>query len=161
MKMWKIAICLVVLPMISLVGISGNIFSIDWLGEVGGNASVPYQELIQTAVIKQVNIGSYYCINNSVAIETTDLNSISAKPLFYYNNASNKDLTFKLNSSASIGVGLNDVCTVFVMSSEGNLFELTNGAQQSDERPANETEYYLCIKYLKQEGRCKTTIEVS
>jgi hypothetical protein len=159
MKIWKIAICLMVLPMISLVGISGNIFSIDWLGEVGGNASVPYQELIQTAVIKQVNIGSYYCINNSVAIETTDLNSISAEPLVYYNNASNKDLTFYLNNSASIG--LNDVCMVVIVPSEGNMVELTPNIEKSFGKPANETEYYLCIKYLKQEGRCKTTIEVS
>jgi hypothetical protein len=158
MKIWKVALWLCVIPMLSMVGTSW-VFSLDFWANASGNATVPNQDFVQTAVINQVNLGSYYCINDSVAIETADLNSISAEPLVYYNNASNKDLTFYLNSSASIG--LNDVCEVFIKPSEGLTAKLTPDILQNYGRPANETEYYLCIKYLKQEGRCKTTIEVS
>ena len=82
MKVWKIALWLCVIPMLSMVGTSW-VFSLDFWANASGNATVPNQDFVQTAVINQVNLGSYYCINDSVAIETADLNSISAEPLVY------------------------------------------------------------------------------
>lgn len=158
MKIWKVALWLCVIPMLSLVGTSW-VFTLDFWANASGNATVPNQEFIQTAVINQVNLNKWYCINNSVAVES-DVNDLGdVEPLVYYNNASNKDLTFYLNSSASIG--LNDVCEVFIMPSEGITAKLTPDILQNFGRPTNATEYYLCIKYLKQEGRCKTTVMVS
>lgn len=158
MKIWKIAIWLCVIPMLSMVGTS-VIYTIDWWANASGNVSVPNQDFVQTAVIKQVDLNKWYCLNNSVAVES-DVNDLGdVEPLLYYNNASNKDLTFYLNSSASIG--LNDVCEVFIMPSEGQTAKLTPDILQNFGKPANETEYYLCVKYLKQEGRCKTTVVVS
>lgn len=158
MQIWKIGICLMVLPMLSMVGTSW-VFSFDWWANASGNATVPNQEFIQTAVINTVNLNKWYCINNSVAVES-DVNDLGdVQPIVYYNNASNHDLTFYLNSSASIG--LNDVCEVFIMPSEGQTAKLTPDILQNYGQPANATEYYLCVKYLKQEGRCKTTVVVS
>ncbi len=159
MQIWKIAVCLMVIPMISMIG-NAWVFSFDWWSNASGNATIPGQDFVQSIAVNSVDLTKYYFTNDSIAIAKSDINDIAdVQPLVYYNNASNMDLTFYLNSTGSIG--LNDVCEVYIKPLTGLTAKLTPDILQNYGRPINNTAYFLAIKYLKQQGECKFKVVTS
>jgi len=158
MKLWKVAIALMVLPMISMVGTSWT-FSLDFWANSSGNVTIPNQPLTQTFAVATVDLNLYYFVNNTVAVGKNSVDDIAdIQPLVYYNNASGKDARFYLNSTGN--EGLNSVCQVYIKPSSGLTQMLTPDIVQNFGQPANNTAYFIAIKYLQQNGRCKFNLVV-
>jgi len=117
------------------------------------------QQDIQTFSVDLVDLNKYYFVNNSNYVERDALTeTTNIQPLFYYNNISGKNVRVYLNGTGAEGLGT--ICRVFIKPDSDEPVELTPDVWHDFVKPTNNTAYYLAIKYVNQQGKCRYNLEV-